>query len=185
MPRPSEEVSCNKNTPPGPAGPAVICGDFLNSTGNFQLNQWDPEDRILRTDFNEDNAKLDAALKSQAEALAAETAAREQADAAFGNCKMQYGTYVGTGTYGDSNPTRLTFSFEPKLVIIQMLDEARTDDKSCPMMVLVRPLMAFAFSKGVYRTPITWSGNSVSWTGWDASYQFNSSGATYLYIAFG
>ena len=44
---------------------------------NYQLNQWDPEDRILRTDFNTDNAKIDAALKSQATALAAETAARE------------------------------------------------------------------------------------------------------------
>ena len=51
----------------------------MNSTGNFQLNQWDLEDRILRTDFNSDNEKIDAALKGQAEALAAETAAREQA----------------------------------------------------------------------------------------------------------
>ena len=39
-------------------------------TTNYQLNQWDPEDRILRTDFNSDNQKIDAALKSQADALA-------------------------------------------------------------------------------------------------------------------
>jgi len=31
-------------------------------TSNYQLNQWEPDDRVLRTDFNADNAKIDAAL---------------------------------------------------------------------------------------------------------------------------
>ena len=35
-----------------------------NQTTNYQLNQWEPTDQVLRTDFNADNAKLDAALKS-------------------------------------------------------------------------------------------------------------------------
>ena len=35
-----------------------------NQTTNYQLNQWEPIDQVLRTDFNADNAKLDAALKS-------------------------------------------------------------------------------------------------------------------------
>jgi len=33
-----------------------------NYTPNYQLNQWSPDDRVLRTDFNADNAKIDAAL---------------------------------------------------------------------------------------------------------------------------
>ena len=33
-----------------------------NFTTNYQLNQWEPTDQVLRTDFNADNAKLDAAL---------------------------------------------------------------------------------------------------------------------------
>jgi len=33
-----------------------------NFTPNYQLNQWEPDDRVLRTDFNADNAKIDAAL---------------------------------------------------------------------------------------------------------------------------
>ena len=32
--------------------------------------------------------------------------------------KIATGSYVGTGTYGESNPNSLTFDFEPKLVII-------------------------------------------------------------------
>ena len=39
-----------------------------NYTPNYQLNQWEPEDKVVRTDFNEDNAKIDAALAGKAEA---------------------------------------------------------------------------------------------------------------------
>ena len=34
----------------------------MNYTKNYQLNQWDPTDRVLREDFNEDNRKIEAAL---------------------------------------------------------------------------------------------------------------------------
>lgn len=51
----------------------------LQQTTNFQLNQWEPEDRILRTDFNNDNLNIDAALKTSADAIAAEAAARKAA----------------------------------------------------------------------------------------------------------
>ena len=33
-----------------------------NQTTNYQLNQWEPTDQVLRTDFNADNAKIDAVL---------------------------------------------------------------------------------------------------------------------------
>lgn len=32
--------------------------------------------------------------------------------------KIATGSYVGTGTYGESNPNSLTFDFEPKFVLI-------------------------------------------------------------------
>ena len=50
-----------------------------NHTTNYNLNQWEATDKVLRTDFNEDNAKIDAALKTNADAIAAETAARTAA----------------------------------------------------------------------------------------------------------
>lgn len=33
-----------------------------NKTSNYQLNQWEASDPFLRSDFNEDNARLEAAL---------------------------------------------------------------------------------------------------------------------------
>ena len=40
-----------------------------NHTPNYQLSQWERDDRILMEDFNADNAKIDAALAAQAETL--------------------------------------------------------------------------------------------------------------------
>ena len=39
---------------------------------------------------------------------------------AMGAAKIQTGSYVGTGTYGASNPNSLTFNFMPKLFIISI-----------------------------------------------------------------
>ena len=36
----------------------------MNYTKNYHLNQWEPSDRVLRTDFNEDNRKIDEALNA-------------------------------------------------------------------------------------------------------------------------
>ena len=62
----------------------------MNYTQNYQLNQWEALDKVQRTDFNADNAKIDAAMKAvdqkvdllstQAEQkIEAETAARVSA----------------------------------------------------------------------------------------------------------
>lgn len=56
----------------------------MNKTANFQLTQWEKTDRIMMEDFNRDNAAIDAALKSNADAITAEAAAREAADTALG-----------------------------------------------------------------------------------------------------
>lgn len=34
----------------------------MRTTANYNLNQWDPSDRVLRENFNNDNQKIDAAL---------------------------------------------------------------------------------------------------------------------------
>ena len=52
----------------------------MNYTQNYQLNQWDATDRVLRTDFNSDNQKIDAALKNAADAVAAEALSRATED---------------------------------------------------------------------------------------------------------
>ena len=51
----------------------------MEKTRNYQLNQWAAGDKVQRVDFNADNAKIDAALRTNADAIAAEVTARTAA----------------------------------------------------------------------------------------------------------
>ena len=166
----------------------------MKQTENYGLNQWELADRIQMEDFNGDNEKVDAALKGQAEALAAETAAREElaaAVAACGNCKIAYGTYTGNGNYGSDHPNCLTFPFEPKLVIVQNKSVASaqisgSNSMSWGMMTAIRPLNGFILDGVSWTLRLTWSGNSLSWYNTiNAELQMNKSDNTYLYLALG
>ena len=68
-----------------------------NHTTNYDLCQWEATDQVLRTDFNQDNAKIDAALAAKAEqsefsALSADVQ-QIQADLT----KITIGSYTGNG----------------------------------------------------------------------------------------
>ena len=54
-------------------------------TPNYKLSRWAGTDRILMEEFNDNWDKIDTALKGNADAVAAETAAREAADTAIKN----------------------------------------------------------------------------------------------------
>lgn len=66
-----------------------------NQTSNYGLSQWEATDQVQRTDFNADNAKVDAALTAR-------------------NCQIYMTSYTGTGA-GD---LVFTFPAKPMLVII-------------------------------------------------------------------
>ena len=70
-----------------------------NYTTNYQLNQWEPTDAVQRVDFNADNAKVDAALKSLSDQVVQKanqsavntliTAVNQKADASTVNALSQ------------------------------------------------------------------------------------------------
>jgi len=69
-----------------------------NKTSNYQLNQWQGSDPVLRTDFNEDNAKLEAALTA---GLATKA-------------EIVVGTYTGDGAQNRV----IDLGFQPKAVLV-------------------------------------------------------------------
>ena len=71
----------------------------MTKTEHYQLNQWEENDYVRRTDFNADNAKIDAAIKAVAESGA----------------KLATGTYTGTG---DSTDTTVTVGFPVKALLV-------------------------------------------------------------------
>ena len=90
----------------------------------YQLNQWQAEDQVLRTEFNQDNAKVDAALHALAQTasglsqsiagLNQSITALNQAVAAAGTCSFVSGSYTGDGTQS----TTLTFEKKPYVLLV-------------------------------------------------------------------
>ena len=149
-----------------------------NYTTNYQLNQWEAGDQVLRTDFNQDNQKIDAALKSHDDELATHTSALAQ----MGNCEIVYGSYQGTGAYGQGNHSTLTFEHEPLLVAI--MPETIGGQSVMLGFWAVRG-SSFLYTSEYYQSKVglIWQDKALSWSGSDSSYQFNDLGTTYYYVA--
>ena len=141
-----------------------------NQTTNYQLSQWAKSDQVKMEDFNADNAKIDGALASQAEALAALTAATSK----HGNCQIYTTSYVGTG----SGSNTLTFPQVPELVIIA--------EHGKNVLYLLPGDITYPFwsSTKDYTMTVTWSGSTVTWLGNDVNMQLNAKNKTYHVIAF-
>lgn len=110
-----------------------------------------------------------------------------------GGAKIQTGSYVGTGTYGQDNPCSLTFDFEPKVVF---LSDTSVSYNIVPIVCdAVKEVGAFKFQLyGIYwgTSIITYIGllsmtaNTLSWYNTDSVQgQLNISGTTYPYVAIG
>lgn len=93
-------------------------------TPNYKLSRWAGTDRIMMEDFNRDNAAIDAALKGNAEAVAAETAAREAADTALGKkAGLQLIQTVPFPEGGSSADKPLTIQWSDWAIVLAVYQE--------------------------------------------------------------
>ena len=150
-----------------------------NHTTNYNLNQWEATDQVLRTEFNADNAKIDAALKSHDDELAG----LEAAIGAKGNCKIVFGTYTGTGTAGQDTPNTLTFSHKPLLVSIMPQNTEYSEVLIGFHAVRSSNFLYTNADRFNSKVTLSWGETSLSWWGSDSDYQYNISGQTYCYVA--
>ena len=134
-------------------------------TTNYQLHQWEASDSFLRTDFNTDFQKIDAAIKgvetaaSTALALKADKAELTQACGALdeAKCETLTGSYTGNGA------------------------NTRTIDLGCaPRAVFVGEFLAVPGMTSNYLLSLTASGFQVRDS---LGTSTNSSGETYYYLA--
>ena len=144
-----------------------------NHTPNYQLSQWERDDRILMEDFNEDNAKIDAALKNGADALgelAGQVSKR-------GNCSIGFLSYTGNGVYGPNSPTGIQFPRRP-IAFFVIADST--------IAAVWGSVGSVNYKSTTSAMGVSWSGNSVRLTTSNgmANWQLNANGATYHVIAF-
>lgn len=117
---------------------------------------------------------------------------------AMGACQIQKGTYTGTGTYGSSNPTKLTFNFTPKIVFVYPNTTTGVNSPILFPMINGMPdghgVYISNASTGYYvgmALTVSWSGTTVSFYSSHStatiakSSQMNQSGLTYSYVALG
>ena len=108
--------------------------------------------------------------------------------------KIQTGTYTGTGAYGSTYPTSLTFNFTPKLVLIFDTTGLFSQPQNGQTYYVSYGMILWApgISKDIvssypdkYRY-YTLTGNKFSWyaDGHNANYQLNAN-RTYRWVAFG
>ena len=88
---------------------------------------------------------------------------------------VEYGDYTGTGTTAS-----ISFSFAPKAFFIMCV--ASSYHAMAMWVKGSASLTAKAYNAENASTAVTWSDNTVSWSGSNAS-SMNASGKTYYYVA--
>lgn len=105
-----------------------------------------------------------------------------------GGARIEVGSYVGTGVYGSSNKTSLTFGFEPNLLLIQVKG-SRNEYLFLSVIKSGRFVGFYSSSSGSgagsYTGEITLSSNTVRWYANTALSQMNDKESTYQYTAIG
>lgn len=145
-----------------------------NYTENYGLCQWEATDQVLRTEFNEDNAKVDAALQGLTETVGTISVQIKKA----GNCQIYTTTYTGTGRSGEGSPNQLTFPAQPWLLAI-----ISKNTGSIMIAVNGQPT-SWSRQTGAAWNNFTWSGNTVSWYGNDSESQMNDRNTQHVVVAF-
>jgi len=173
-----------------------------NRTPIYNLCQWEPEDPVLRTDFNADNAKIDAALAGKASAstvsslqttvnsLSASKADKSALDAlkatvnqqgttlaGKGNCQLYTVRYDGSGKSGEANPNSLTFPAVPEIVLIAHNGTT----------LLLIPGETYTWTNGpagvAGSVTVRWSGKTVQWYSTNEIGQMNQRNSSYPVFA--
>ena len=155
-----------------------------NKTVNYSLSQWLPGDTLTHGDVNDDNQKIDAAIKAASDAV---TGLSENI-AAGSYCHIQTGTYIGTGSYGSSHNNSLTFGFTPKFVFVFIANQGWYAGglNFCALWgSTATPTFNPSLGSPNHQNAV-YSGNTMYWYN-DSypQYQCNDASTTYGYVAFG
>lgn len=129
----------------------------MNYTEKYHLPQWEENDRVMRTDFNQMCANIESGIDG-AKAQAAQSdaaldqkiaAAQSSADTAQ-QTALDYKHYM-TGMYtGDGKKIKITLGFQPSAVLISQMYGTSNPDVTAGtiyLFLLERPLPYLVFEE--------------------------------------
>lgn len=153
----------------------------MRQTEKLNLKLIEGTDPVDWEVLNGNAEKLEAKFGTVANALAEQAA---NLGTAGKNARMVWGTYTGTGTYGESKPTRISPGFCPVLVMVGPAGTAGC--YGWPTTMLRDCEYANGASIHSYLLPVRWTDTEVFWfSTQDADQQMNVSGTVYYYVALG
>ena len=178
-------------------------------TKTYGFNQWQPEDKVLREEFNGDNEKMEQALtgldsrvtgkaeqtevdglKTQLATKAAQSALDSLSASVTGGLAKKYGTdnaYIKTGNYTGTGEDSITVSvgFQPALVFILRTTSASSYDYVYMMGDAAAQIMISQFTSQIISTSaLTLSGTGFTIQDGLEDYGFNAKDTAYHYLAF-
>ena len=147
----------------------------MQQTSKYQFNLVDATDDFSPDPLNQNMEKVEEALEGLTENLGS-----------IGhNLRVETGSYVGTGTYGQNNPMQLTFELYPVVVMIA----STTNGRAMPPCFLMRPIPLSIYTAGGLGNQamyVTWGDHEVNWYSLTDSYcHANEDGETYQYLVLG
>ena len=155
-------------------------------TEYYELNQWLATDQVLRTDFNADNAKIDAALAAlnsgKADGAAFATLSATVAGHAailgqLGNCRIEHFSYTGNGVDGQQSSRTISFPEAPLCFLIIGHNAIGVGARSNNYVFV-------SYSLSNVTIAVTWTGDQFTLTSGRVDSGLNVSGFTYHVIAF-
>lgn len=109
----------------------------------------------------------------------------------MGAARIQTGSYVGTGTYGASNPCSLTFNFIPQFIFVSYPDiidlfDSNTSAWRLHPLIAIRGVLSFSVKNDI-QFYMNWTNNIFKWYTefTQAGWQLNEVGTSYFYLAIG
>ncbi len=126
----------------------------------------------IKTMMNDNWDKIDAKVKAALDDIG---------DLQSEQVRIATGSYVGTGTYGSSNPCSLTFDFAPRYVIIDTGSGVNVSGGTKNWIFGITSAYSI-----IYPCVLTWLNNGISWYSTNhQDDQLNTSRQRYFWFAVG
>ena len=182
-----------------------------NQTTNYQLNQWEPTDAVQRVEFNQDNAKIDAALKSLSDQVVQKanqsalntliSSVNQKADAStVSSLSSLLNSEISQRQAADSSlQTALTLKGNCQIYYGTYIGDGKSSRtltfERRPLLVLIQGgnlicraiqgnqyMMCRTNGQGGTTCPAIWTENSLKFNGASDDYAPNSQGGTYYLV---
>lgn len=162
----------------------------MQQTTKYQFNLVDTTDDFSPAPLNQNAQKTEAALVAMEESLTGQIEEMEGSLASLAanvgtagkTARIAWGSYTGTGTYGQDTPTVFACDFKPMLVIVGWQDYQYS-----PPLVLVHGVDLAPTEFFQYQAvSVIWEDRQVKIYSTDAEEtQFNKEGHAYRYLILG